>query len=47
MRSQILTAWAIFGSLSKEYLEKLYNVYKPDFIVFNYTIDHFLAAVGS
>lgn len=37
----------VFGSLSKAYLAKLYNIYKIDFAIFNYTIDHFLQLTKS
>jgi len=37
----------VFGSLSKAYLAKLYNIYKIDFAIFNYTIDHFIQLTKS
>ncbi|CAG5114034.1 Oidioi.mRNA.OKI2018_I69.chr2.g8116.t1.cds [Oikopleura dioica] len=37
----------VFGSLSKAYLAKLYNIYKIDFAIFNYTIDHFVQLTKS
>ena len=35
----------ILGGLTESYLTKLYRVYQPDFIIFNYTIENFLAEV--